>query len=505
VVCNRAHQPLGKIEISFYASTVKRHQDSNQYSAASKVSGQTSQKGKKAKKIEQQKSARTGVPAVHETELVEWIPAEIDRTSYSPEIGGCDLAVIHWQETLPPEVTIARLKTGKVAPGTNIWTKGFPELGPVHGQTATGSVMSTEITNWGDIVQVQLTACVKGFSGAPVWDAEQRVIGMVVLSQDQVDAGAPAVFIVPTDTHRRYANWLGEPAVQPNELDAEQRAAREAAVKSRLKQAQEDLRETMIQCLRQSAPAYVAIATQFGMAPAEPPDDKSLGKLVDHLLSEPPQTCAVGLSTVHSSFRKSPSANTQALASVVDLYLAFMPAIVNRHSGADVQLLLQGLYGLHDEPIVIPTSSKTVLALYLAALDGAPVVWDWPSASRKLPTAQHVIDDLPESSFQTANMNTPVLVKHLAQRVGGGLTLLPADEEVQVGQIQSALEYLHQTKRTQGVISARDLTPEQDVAIRRKFQYLALVRLDQKKLTHYELINPFQFGDLLPPAPPSTP
>jgi hypothetical protein len=415
------------------------------------------------------------------------------------------MVVISWQVVLPPEVAVARLKMDATASSTRIWTKGFPKLGPVHAQTAEGKVISTESSNCGNMIQVQLTTCDEGFSGAPVWDDQLRVIGMVVLSQDKVAAGTPAVFCVPTDTHRRFAPWLCETAVKRDELDAQERAAREAAVTSRLKQAQEDLRKTMIRCLRQSTPAYVAIATQFGMTPAEPPDDESLGKLVDQLLSQPPQTCAAGLSLVYSSFRQSPSANTQALASVVELYLAFMPAIVNRHSGVDVQLLLQSLYGLHDEPIVIPTSSKTVLALYLAALDGAPVAWDWPSASGELPTARHVIDDLPESSFQTANMNTPVLVEHLAQRVGGGLTLLSTDEEVQVGQIQSALQYLHKTKRTQGVISARDLTPEQDVAIRRKFQYLAVVRLDQKKLTHYELINPFQFGDLLPPAPPSTP
>jgi hypothetical protein len=79
--------------------------------------------------------------------------------------------------------------------------------------------------------------------------------------------------------------------------------------------------------------------------------------------------------------------------------------------------------------------------------------------------------------------------------------------EDQLLEAQDRLRRSHLTlKNTKGLVLSRQLTLNQEEALREILSYVAIVYLTTKRSEHQHLISPFSLGSLLPPPlPPDRP
>ena len=425
------------------------------------------------------------------------IDVELDVEHFSPFLRN-DIAFLKWESGSRPNLQVAYLLPVVSSGSRACYTKGFARLkdfsvDPVEfsliGQAqrranAAGELSAQPVWKLGEA-----NGLLVGHSGGPIFDRYSYVTLGLVARIGEMDKetghGSENAWGVRSATIRALWPELFRNDAQTQEV---------------LNQAREKLREFMVECLVASPEAHAAIAKQFGRAVSSSTSDQG-EDLVNHLLGQQPQTVIAGLARVDGRFRQKPVPDLKALECVSKFYFSIAPAIVSERNADDVKLLYESVQEVSTGPLIVPYSDKTVLELFLAAIDGRRLIFE-----RARPV--HIIDDLPEHGFQLEDGQYEELVKHLCQ----SLSLKPLKftkekypdaserQRRQFAQINKRLKGAHEAGETKALVLGSAITPEQERTFREYIRHIAIVRLSEDSVDHLEFTNPFLDGHFLPPT-----
>ena len=421
----------------------------------------------------------SGAPAVQEVQL--------DRQHFSRHSEN-DVAFLTWNGRVPEGVKIGRLSTLGNLGGRRCRVKGFAEFAPFEILTAVVEVAATGGKRDAEPILnlAKANSVLSGHSGGPLFDCDTNaIVGMVSAVNGAPDGvswhGTEYGFVVRCATIR---------AIWP-ELFRDDRAAE---IDQHLTTAALNLRTAMKDCLLRHPRAQSAIAAHFQRGDLAHSVEETALKLVDAILTDPPQGVVPALCLADNHLRVGPTADVDAANGLIEFYCLFMPGIVSRRSKDDVRLMLEQVRGVHRGPVIVPTSSKTILALYLAAMDGVAVKLNQRSAEEAEPPGQHLLDDIPEAGFQNADVNKSVILTHLIQHLGGP-SFPPGfqnwTEPERIDEVNEKLRLWHETKQTKAIVVSRQLSEAQQESLREMLLYVAIVQLAQIRGHHRELISPF--------------
>ena len=272
----------------------------------------------------------------------------------------------------------------------------------------------------------------------------------------------------------------------------------------RLTQSAEALLQSLEKTLLCSTAVQAMVATEFNAPDLATAGPTNARKLAENVVAVSPQEGVEKLMRLDHRLRTLTPPDTHGAGVIADLYLAFLPAIINHHGATEVRLLLEEVVGLSSGPVIMPFSSRTILALYLAAIDGTPVKLSRRAAQGLEVPGDHIFPEIPEAGFQNGSVNQSTVLQHIVQQMGGlpeGFLNWTAED--QLLEAQDRLRRSHLTlKNTKGLVLSRQLTPNQEEALREILSYVAIVYLTTKRSEHQHLISPFSLGSLLPPPPP---
>jgi len=401
----------------------------------------------------------------------------LDQQCFSPP-SRANVAFLNWSGEIPEGVTPARWAVGRKLLGRRCSTLGLARSRQIRVVRETREVLDGAVPP--DVSPLptlpEPSSPAEEHSGGPLFDGDTGdILGLVGELTHPRGAQAKRVSIVSGDAIFRVA-----PALFATEL--------------RLLDTAADLQASLVDSLRQSPRVHQEVARALKWGGLDTPDSQTAVKLADALLSAPPQDVVKGLARVDSQLRTGPQPDPKASQILVELYLKLMPAVVHQKSQPVVRLVLEQVTGVHQGPVLVPTSSKTILALYLAAADGVAVRLDRGAAREERNENDHVIEDIPESGFQNGEVNQSVVIKHLIQRLGGLSEASGAEtwsETDLIAEVNSRLQALHAQRRTKGIVIGRKLTPEQEQILRETLKCLAIVRLTGGRGDHREWLNPF--------------
>jgi len=421
---------------------------------------------------------------------------QLDFTHFSRKSQN-DVAFLTWNGGLPPGVSVGKLSANPQLTGRVGRIKGFATQHPYQCLPLEVRVVGTAIKHGAYPVWTLESAnsLLRGHSGAPLLDTSSaEILGMASatsLGESAHSQDARYGFVVKCETIIATGPKYFEHRWQ-TELD------------DRLAQAAKDLLHSLRDILLRSPSAQGLIAEEFGCPDLIPAERLKAEELAKQIVSVAPQKSVEQLMRVEAQLRNRPKPDVDGAAVVADLYLAFLPALINRHGHDDVRLLLKNVVGLSSGPVIMPFSSRTILALYLAAIDGTPVKLSRRAAQGLEVPGDHIFPEIPEAGFQNGSVNQSTVLQHIVQQMGGlpeGFLNWTAED--QLLEAQDRLRRSHLTlKNTKGLVLSRQLTLNQEEALREILSYVAIVYLTTKRSEHQHLISPFSLGSLLPPPPP---
>jgi hypothetical protein len=427
------------------------------------------------------------------------IGVELDLEHFSPFLQD-DIAILKWNRGSRPNLQVAYLSSVVSSDARACYTKGFARLKDFSGDpvefrlvgqasrrpNAAGEVHAQPVWKLGEA-----NGLLVGHSGGPIFDRYSYVtLGLVARIGDMdmnTGHGSENAWGVRSATIR--ALWP--------ELFNENEQSTEV-----LKTAREQLRAFMVDCLLASPNAFEAISKQFRQPRTAKSTNETCERLVDHLLKQRPQDCVAGLARVDGQIRRMVVPDRQALDCISRFYYAIAPAIVSERNADQVKLLYENIQDVSAGPLVVPYSDKTVLELFLAAIDGRQL-----RLERSQPV--HVMDELAESGFQTPDGQFTDLVAHLCHCLNLKPLNLSSDKyqdteewnRKQFEQINLILSGAHLAGATKAIVLNSAITPEQEQRFRSYIRHMAIVRLTDDSTDHLELINPFLLdGYFQPPT-----
>ena len=129
--------------------------------------------------------------------------ASVDRSAYRAATAE-DVAFLSLDEPMPSDVSALPLATSLAAVGRTFHTFGFSSAKSLEGLAGEVRIIGETTEGGFRVLQVRSNEVSSGFSGAPVWDEEGHVIGVVVST---IAAGADAAgkqietsFLIPVET-----------------------------------------------------------------------------------------------------------------------------------------------------------------------------------------------------------------------------------------------------------------------------------------------------------------
>jgi hypothetical protein len=429
---------------------------------------------------------------------VKRVTVQLDQDHFSPYLEN-DIAFLTWKDNPRPNRQVAYLSPASSSVPRDCYTKGFAKIDSFSGDPAEFRLLGTsDRTSSAEVVVGQrvwkladANALLPGHSGGPIFDRWSHVVyGLVarIGVQDKATGhGADIAWGVQSASIR--ALWP--------ELFNENEQSTEV-----LKTAREQLRAFMVDCLLASPNAFEAISKQFRQPRTAKSTNETCERLVDHLLKQRPQDCVAGLARVDGQIRRMVVPDRQALDCISRFYYAIAPAIVSERNADQVKLLYENIQDVSAGPLVVPYSDKTVLELFLAAIDGRQL-----RLERSQPV--HVMDELAESGFQTPDGQFTDLVAHLCHCLNLKPLNLSSDKyqdteewnRKQFERINLILRGAHLAGATKAIVLNSAITPEQEQRFRSYIRHMAIVRLTDDSTDHLELINPFLLdGYFQPPT-----
>jgi WD40 repeat protein len=129
-----------------------------------------------------------------------------------------DVAILRLNTPLPEDVCPLQLGASHDTKHRTFDTFGFPAAKPVEGMAGKCEVIGETTQQGFRVLQIRAGEVTRGYSGAPVWDADlQTVIGMVtsVAPQDELGKQGETAFIIPVETLREVCPGLQLPTECP--------------------------------------------------------------------------------------------------------------------------------------------------------------------------------------------------------------------------------------------------------------------------------------------------
>ena len=340
-----------------------------------------------------------------------------------------------------------------------------------------------------------------GFSGAPICDSTTGdVIGMVRLCD--VNGAAPHAFGIPLEEIRKSIPQIDQ---LRSDLLREMLSVRLQANKNRFESKLKEL-------LKQSPNVAQRLSAEIGGGDLSTIECPTTGVPEDGDVEV--ERVVAGLGRLFAEATCGPVYDAEMANLIVNIFMAYAPAEVWRHSQSTLQSVLARIQGVDDQDLVLPCD-EVLLEVYMAAMDGRTAEYQLSppsngdssnSSSVRQPggtRGKNHIDLQPEMGIGSGSLP----VEEIRNRIepGGGLwrdARLTDDQKRQ--RFINHLKYLHTIGQTRYLSivsetpSAAMFTPAQLIEFRNEFRYIAIVHLDSVNMSSRDqaLIGPFVAGHL---------
>ena len=288
---------------------------------------------------------------------------EIDRQSYSAPAEH-DIAVLTWSGALPADVQPAKFSKRDSLVDLLIRSRGFPHLGELRSQAATGKVIgrTSSFETDGALWTLESGAITSGFSGAPIVDATMGiVVGM-------------ARAVIPPDGNWRNAKTAIAVGV-PTLIDVcgNTLSLVSAEAEARFVEAIHRMRRAVVDSLVRHPSALRQLAERLHVQRGTHKVDASMREVED-LARQVAEQLIGGqrtLGDVRAPMREvfkvlAGSGDQYAAAAVATAYLAYVSSTLEPELGRLLhEKLLEG-----NRRFDVPASTATVVELIMAQLDG---------------------------------------------------------------------------------------------------------------------------------------
>lgn len=342
-----------------------------------------------------------------------------------------DIAVLTFEGELP--YGISPLRVDPIAPlrDTEVQTRGFPEnILPYIGIGGKGQLVATTThgttgeSHW--TLRSQEITC--GFSGAPlVRKSDKRVIGMAraIPGLDEDLRNKETAIALTIQTIIKVCPDLID--FSKEELD---RRRREAVDK---------LIDKVKELLDANQPCIDKLSKELGIGDSVQPE------LLPSAIAEKLITGRMSLSDVvrvlvvcHRYFaeKNTTKSSKDALAALYAIYLAILSATIDPSTME--KLISQILVG--ELMLVVPSSSRTVVAIMMAGLDGAIARLDDSSPEKTWPKSRFEVEAPAERGIEGGAVREDLWEKQLAEALKVPLTELPMTPENRRARLNAILK-----------------------------------------------------------------
>ncbi|MCY2966249.1 MAG: serine protease [Planctomycetota bacterium] len=415
---------------------------------------------------------------------------QIDEKHFSPK-DQADVAVLVWEGKLPPEVKPARLSFQENLNDRAVKTRGYTRIEPFDSHPALGVILASTQTKAGfKCWQFRSQEITDGYSGAPLFDSNTGlVLGMV--SQNAIPdpiqlRNIETAFAISCQTLCRVY-----PELKQLSDDAELER-KHAEILERLK-------EEMRRILVGNDTVLSTLAKELGYTGSGHDSDGRARQVVDLLVNLPLYDAIVQLLQLDKRFRS--DENMSAVKVMSDLYLALVPAVLEPKL---VKTLRAEIWRDNRCDLVIPASSRTIVALVMAGVDGRVGRFRPLTKKGSPPVGSQEVPPLPERGISRPGIQH---FDSLTQALLDALELSLEDQRDPKTLLKAVLEQMAMTGERVYIIVA-DHQSKMDPAARRQIEasypYLHHVEMttptDDVDQHHASVVAPFLRGNFLPPG-----